>query len=39
MLLSGFTYDCSFSKDIQQKHIEEEGRYIGITVKELAKDK
>jgi hypothetical protein len=37
MLLSGFTYDCAFSKEIQQKHIEEEGRYIGITVKELTK--
>ena len=35
MLLSGFTYDCALPKEIQQKHIEEEGRYIGITVKEL----
>jgi len=37
MLLSGFTYDCTWEKERQQKHIEEDGRYIGITVKELAK--
>ncbi len=37
MLLSGFTYDCVLPKEIQQKHIEQEGRYIGISMKELPK--
>lgn len=38
MLLSGFTYDCTFSKEIQQKHVETKGTYIGINVKELPKE-
>ena len=38
MLLSGFTYDCTFSKEIQQKHVETEGTYIGISMKELTKE-
>lgn len=39
MLLSGFTYDCTWEKGLQQKHVEAEGTYIGITLKELPKEK
>lgn len=37
MLLSGFTYGCTWEKERQQKQIEMEGMYIGISVKEVAK--
>ena len=37
MLLSGFTYDCTWEKGRQQKRIEMDGMYIGISVKELPK--
>ena len=39
MLLSGFTYGCTWDKERQQKRIEIDGMYIGISVKELSKDK
>ena len=37
MLLSGFTYGCTWDKERQQKRIEMDGMYIGISVKELPK--
>lgn len=37
MLLSGFTYGCTWDKERQQKQIEIEDMYIGISVKEVAK--
>ena len=38
MLLSGFTYDCTLPKEIQQEQVETEGTYIGISMKELTKE-
>jgi hypothetical protein len=38
MLLSGFTYDCTWEKGRQQENVEQEGTYIGITLKELPKE-
>lgn len=39
MLLRGFTYDCTYSIEEQQKHIDTENIHIGIDVREIDKDK
>ena len=37
MLLRGFTYDCTYPLEQQQKHVEAENVYIGIDVREILK--